>query len=57
MSYQSYVFAAYSVFAIVLLWDFVVPQLQLRQQLRAARLRARRTPAPGVDHDAPLTRN
>lgn len=57
MSYQGYVTAAYSVFAIVLLWDFVVPQLQLRQQRRAARLRASRLPASSVDGDVPLPRN
>lgn len=43
MSYQSYVVAAYAVFAIVLLWDFVAPRLQLRRQLRAARQRAARS--------------
>jgi heme exporter protein D len=42
MSYERYVIAAYAVFAVVLAWDFVVPRLQLRQQLRAARLRASR---------------
>ena len=42
MNYQAYVIAAYAVFAAVLLWDYVVPRLQLRQQLRAARLRATR---------------
>ncbi|MGV8923929.1 MAG: heme exporter protein CcmD [Thermomonas sp.] len=43
MSYRDYVIAAYVVFAIVLLWDFVVPKLQVRAALRAARLRASRT--------------
>jgi len=42
MSYLGYVIAAYGVFAVVLLWDFIAPRLQLRQQLRAARLRAAR---------------
>jgi heme exporter protein D len=42
MSYLSYVTAAYAVFAIVLLWDFVAPQLQIRRELRAARMRAAR---------------
>ena len=40
MSYLHYVIAAYAVFAVVLLWDFVAPGVQVRQQLRAARLRA-----------------
>lgn len=40
MSYQGYVIAAYTVFAIVLLWDLIAPHVQIRQQLRAAKLRA-----------------
>ncbi|MEO5628514.1 MAG: heme exporter protein CcmD [Thermomonas sp.] len=46
MSYRDYVIAAYTIFAIVLLWDFVVPRLQVRAALRAARLRANRAAAP-----------
>lgn len=42
MSYRDYVIAAYAVFAVVLLWDFVVPRLQVRAALRAAKLRAGR---------------
>ena len=42
MSYQNYVVGAYAVFAAVLLWDFVVPRLQIRRELRAARLRKAR---------------
>ncbi|HSX64138.1 MAG TPA: heme exporter protein CcmD, partial [Pseudoxanthomonas sp.] len=42
MTYLSYVAGAYAVFAVVLLWDFVVPRLQIRRELRAARLRAAR---------------
>ena len=42
MSYQVYVIAAYLVFAVVLLWDWVAPRIQLRQQMRATRLRASR---------------
>ncbi len=45
MSYQNYVIAAYVVFGIVLTWDFLAPRLQLRAQLRAARLRATREAA------------
>jgi heme exporter protein D len=44
MSYREYVIAAYAVFAIVLLWDYLVPRLQVRAALRAARLRVSRTP-------------
>jgi heme exporter protein D len=56
VSYQEYVVAAYAVFAAVLLWDFVSPRLQLRRELRAARKRSARAPAPSV-HDAPLSRD
>ena len=42
MSYQNYVIAAYAVFAVVLLWDFVAPRVEIARQLRAARLRAAR---------------
>jgi heme exporter protein D len=50
MSYQGYVVAAYLVFAVVLLWDWVAPRIQLSQQLRAARLRASRAASPnGTD--------
>ena len=42
MSYQNYIVAAYAVFAIVLAWDFVAPRLQIRRELRAARLRVAR---------------
>ena len=39
--------AAYAVFAVVLLWDFLAPRLQIRRELRAARLRkAARRPGP-----------
>ena len=46
MSYREYVIAAYAVFVIVLLWDYVVPRLQVRAALRAARLRAHRASVP-----------
>jgi len=42
MTYLSYVVGAYAVFAAVLLWDFIVPRLQIRRELRAARLRKAR---------------
>ena len=49
MTYLNYVIGAYAVFAVVMLWDFVVPRLQIRRELRAARLRKAREdkrPAP-----------
>jgi heme exporter protein D len=59
MSYHGYVVAAYAVFAIVMLWDLVVPRLELRRQLRAARLRAARRSAAvaAPDPSAPLLRD
>jgi heme exporter protein D len=42
MSYLNYVIAAYMVFVVVLLWDFVATRVQIAQLLRAARLRAQR---------------
>ncbi|QSX75621.1 heme exporter protein CcmD [Lysobacter arenosi] len=48
MSYLNYVIAAYAVFVIVLGWDFVATHLQIRRELRGARLRAEREAArPG----------
>lgn len=53
MSYREYVIAAYAVFAVVLLWDYIAPKLQLRAALRAVRQRAarsaNRTPATTTD--------
>ncbi|MBN8715840.1 heme exporter protein CcmD [Thermomonas sp.] len=47
MSYRDYVIAAYAVFAVFLLWDFLVPRLQIRAALRAVRRRlARQASAP-----------
>ena len=44
------------VFVLVFLWDFLAPRLQLRRELRAVRLRARRerTPATRADPAAEL---
>jgi len=42
MTYAGYVAAAYAVFAVVLLWDFVAPRIRIAQVLRAVRLLARR---------------
>ena len=58
MSYLPYVIGAYAVFAVVLLWDYLSPRLQLRRQLRAARLRvARSQRAASPDPAAPLSRD
>ena len=39
-------FVGFAVFALVLLWDFLAPRLQIRRELRAARLRAARERKP-----------
>ncbi len=54
MTYFKYVAMAYAVFFIVLAWDFIVPRLQIRQQLREARARiqrASRTSSAAVDEE------
>ena len=43
MSYRDYVIAAYAVFAVVMLWDWLAPKLQLRAALRAIRAPAANT--------------
>ncbi|WP_374249380.1 heme exporter protein CcmD [Thermomonas sp.] len=58
MSYRDYVIGAYAVFALILLWDVLVPHLQIRAALRAARLRAaRRHAAPAPSSELPLSRD
>ena len=58
MSYREYVIGAYAVFAAMLLWDFLVPKLQIRAALRAARLRStRRQAALPPDTERPLSRD
>lgn len=42
MTYLGYVAAAYGVFAVAMLWEWVAPRWQVRAQLRAAKLRAKR---------------
>lgn len=42
MNYLEYVVAAYAVFFLFLLWDFVAPLIRARKAIRAARLRIKR---------------
>ncbi|MCW5581448.1 MAG: heme exporter protein CcmD [Luteimonas sp.] len=56
MSYAGYVAAAYAVFAVVLLWDFVAPRLRIARVLRAVRLLARREAARGEAANRELKR-
>jgi heme exporter protein D len=51
MSYLGYVIAAYGVFVVVLLWDFIAPRIDIARQLRAAKLRAARTAARPAPND------
>ena len=51
MSYLGYVIAAYGVFVVVLLWDFIAPRIDIARQLRAAKLRASRTTARPAPND------
>ena len=53
MSYQNYVIAAYAVFVVVLAWDFVSTRLQIRRELRSARLRAARQSAAAQSDPRP----
>ncbi len=55
MSYQNYVIAAYAVFGLVMLWDYIAPRIAIRQQLRAARLRASRVQVRAKDDGLPLS--
>ena len=45
MSYVEYLVAAYAVFVVVLGWEYAVTRLQIRRELRNARLRANRSSA------------
>jgi heme exporter protein D len=56
VSYRDYVIAAYGVFAVVMLWDFLAPHLAIRQHVRAARLRAARMASNAKESGFPLSR-
>jgi heme exporter protein D len=57
VSYLPYVIGAYAVVVAAFLWDFLAPRLQVRRELRAVRLRARRERKPaGSDRAAELSR-
>jgi heme exporter protein D len=45
MNYLGYVIGAYSVFAIVMLWDYLIPRLKIAHTLRTVHQRARREAA------------
>lgn len=56
MSYAGYVIAAYGVFAVVLLWDFVAPRIRIHRLLRAIRLLAARKTGATVPANQDLKR-
>lgn len=59
MTYFQYVALAYAVFFVVLVWDFAVPRLQVRRQLREVRsrlARAGRNAAANAPNDEELSR-
>ncbi|PNS08233.1 heme exporter protein CcmD [Solilutibacter silvestris] len=45
MNYQSYVIAAYVIFVLAILWDWIAPKLQIARARREAKLRLRRDAA------------
>jgi len=54
MNYLGYVIAAYLVFAVVMLWEWLLPYLNIRRTLRAARQRDERQRARTATPSAPL---
>ena len=42
MSYLEYVIAAYVVFLVIMLWEWLSPYLQIRRAMHSARLLAKR---------------
>jgi heme exporter protein D len=56
MTYASYLIAAYAVFVLVLGWDYLATQLQIRRELRNARLRATRQATRKADATSELVR-
>ena len=53
MSYREYVIAAYAVFALMLVWDWVAPRIAIARQLRAARRLAARKVARPARNETP----
>jgi heme exporter protein D len=56
VTYASYLIAAYAVFVLVLAWDYLATRLQIRRELRNARLRASRQAARQADAPSELVR-
>jgi len=47
--HEEFVIAAYIIFFVALLWDFLAPQLSYRKTLRNIRLRSKRNKATSRD--------
>ncbi|MCW2004135.1 heme exporter protein D [Xanthomonas arboricola] len=56
MNYLPYVIAAYTVFALVLLWDLIAGRWQVRKALKVARARRLRERKRTLPTDVELTR-
>jgi len=56
MTYFQYVALAYAVFFVVLAWDFAIPRLQVRRQLREVRNRLARASRTAASGDQELSR-
>lgn len=48
--HQEFVIVAYIIFALVLLWDFLIPKLSYKKTLRNIRLRAKRNKITSRDN-------
>lgn len=57
MSYRDYVIGAYALFALVLLWDFLVPKWQIHITLRTVRRRLSRRQTAPRNPELPLSRD
>ena len=53
MSYRDYVIAAYVVFGLMLLWDWIAPKLAISRALRAALQLSKRRAARDVNTETP----
>ncbi len=53
MSYRDYVIAAYIVFAVMLLWDWLAPKLAITRARRAASQLAKRRAARDGNTETP----
>ncbi|QWP75088.1 heme exporter protein CcmD [Lysobacter sp. K5869] len=55
MTHVPYLIGAYSVFVVVLAWDYLATHLRIRRELRLARQRAERAQARPASRDDATT--